>query len=132
MAFDMFGRPMPDYYGNQYNNMMQRQMQMQPQPQIQTQITQVNGEAGANAYQLAPNSSALLLDTTGAIVWLAQTDGAGYKTVQAFDIIPHRSKQEPDVVEISNNIHDIDNRLKKLEEELYGKPNPESNDDKQH
>ncbi len=128
MAFDMFGRPMPDYYGNQYNNMMQRQMQ----PQIQTQITQVNGEAGANAYQLAPNSSALLLDTTGAIVWLAQTDGAGYKTVQAFDIIPHRSKQEPDVLEISNNIHDIDNRLKKLEEELYGKPDLESNDDKQH
>ena len=128
MAVDMFGRPMPDYYGNQYNNMMQRQMQ----PQIQTQITQVNGEAGANAYQLAPNSSALLLDTTGAIVWLAQTDGAGYKTVQAFDIIPHRSKQEPDVLEISNNIHDIDNRLKKLEEELYGKPDLESNDDKQH
>mgnify|MGYP003311272107 CR=1 FL=1 len=41
---------------------------------------------------MAPNSEALLLDTTDAIVWLAQTDGAGYKTVTPYSVIPYRKE----------------------------------------
>ena len=47
------------------------------------QVVKVNGENGARAYQIGPNSSALLLDESGALVWLCTTDGAGYKTVTA-------------------------------------------------
>ena len=42
----------------------------------QRQIIRVNGENGARAYNMAPNSSVLLLDENMPIVWLAQTDGA--------------------------------------------------------
>ena len=41
-------------YGNSFNSPMQ--------PQIRSEIVKVNGENGARAYQLAPNSSTLLLD----------------------------------------------------------------------
>ena len=61
------------YQSNQYlQNLML--------PQQQQEVVKVNGKNGVNAFQLAPNSSALLLDTTASIVWLVQTEGAGYKT----------------------------------------------------
>jgi len=34
-------------------------------------IIQVNGEAGARNFRMAPNSTALLLDKTASIIWLA-------------------------------------------------------------
>ena len=55
------------------------------------EIIHVNGEPGARALQMAPNSNAIVMDDTAPIVWLCQTDGAGYKTVQPFDIAPHQT-----------------------------------------
>ena len=49
------------------------------------QVVKVNGYNGANAYQLPPNASALLLDETQPIVWLVKSDGAGYKSVLPSD-----------------------------------------------
>lgn len=96
---------------NQYGgyNMPNYQQQMQ-QPQRQ-EIIHVNGAQGANAYQMAPNSNVLLLDDTAPIIWLAQTDGAGYKTVTPYDISPH---QEQTV-----NVSDLEKRIKKLEDMFY-------------
>ena len=66
-------------------------------PQIQpTQVVLVNGENGAKSFQLGANSSALLLDESGEMVWLVTSDGAGYKTVSAYDIAPHQSVPAPD------------------------------------
>lgn len=84
------------------------------QPQFQqapkkTEIIHVNGENGARALQMMPNSQALLLDDTAPIVWLAQTDGAGYKTVTPYTIAPFQP--EPEI-----SVKDLDERLKKLEE----------------
>ena len=62
----------------------------------QSQVVRVNGENGARAYQIGANSSALLLDESGAMVWLVTTDGAGYKTVAPYDIVPHQSAPAPD------------------------------------
>lgn len=56
-----------------------------PQPMS---VIRVNGENGAKALQLAPNSSALVLDETAPIVWLCQSDGAGYKTAKPYKIEP--------------------------------------------
>ena len=79
--------------------------------QARQEVTKVSGEPGARAYQLAPNSSALLLDETGELVWLITTDGAGYKTVTPFDIHPHQAAAAPDFT-------DLEARIQKLEEAI--------------
>lgn len=73
------------------------------------EIIRVNGQNGAQAFQMMPNSQALLLDDTAPIVWLAQTDGAGYKTVTPYSITPYQP--EPEI-----SMKDIDARLKRIEE----------------
>lgn len=80
------------------------------------QIIRVTGENGARAYQLPPSSSILLLDSTEPIVWLKTTDGAGYPTV-----IPYRIEEVKPQHEV--NVNDFDERLRKLEETIYGKSN---------
>ena len=76
-----------------------------------TEIIHVNGQNGAQAFQMMPNSQALLLDDTAPIVWLAQTDGAGYKTVTPYSITPYQPEPEVDLKE-------IDRRLTKIEEAM--------------
>ena len=84
-----------------------------PQPMIQpalpVQVTKVNGENGARAYQIGANSSALLLDESGLLVWLVTSDGAGYKTVTPYDIKPHQTAPAPDY-------GSLEGRIKRLEE----------------
>ena len=88
---------------------------MQPvQPVIQpTQVVRVNGENGARSYQIGANSSALLLDESGLMVWLIVTDGAGYKTVTPYDITPHQVTPAPD-------FGTLESRIQKLEEIVNG------------
>lgn len=78
-----------------------------PGYQTQTQreeVTKVNGENGARSYQIGPNSSALLLDESGLLVWLVTTDGAGYKTVSPYDITPHKTAPSPDFTNLEERI----------------------------
>lgn len=75
-------------YGNPYADRLAAMQQNQTMQQ-RCDVVTVNGENGAQAYPLAPNSSALLLDESQPLVWLVKTDGAGYKTVSAFNITPH-------------------------------------------
>lgn len=89
----------------------------QPQPQYFNQnnygpryeVIQVNGEGGVDAFQMGPNSSVLLLDKTAPIVWLVQTDGAGYKVKTPYDISPHQAMPPVDM-------NSLEQRLSKLEE----------------
>lgn len=86
------------------------------------QIIRVNGENGAKAYQMPANSSALLLDETAPLVWLAQTDGAGYKTIMPYSITPYEKPKEPDLTEVMA-------RLASLEEAINDiKSNPSDNE----
>ena len=87
-------------YGQQFQNYQQ---QMTPQLP-QQQVTKVNGENGARAYQMGANSSALLLDECGTIVWLATTDGASYKTLTPYDITPHQQVKAPDYSTLESRI----------------------------
>ena len=95
-------------YQNQY-----LQNLMMPQQQ---EVVKVNGKNGVDAFQLAPNSSALLLDTTASIVWLVQTDGAGYKTSTPYDITPHIPEEEV-------QYKSLEERISKLEETINAKSN---------
>ena len=94
-------------YGAQYPNYQQ---QMQP-TLPQQQVTKVNGENGARAYQMGANSSALLLDECGTIVWLKTTDGAGFPTVTPYDVTPHQQKSQPDYSM-------LESRIARLEEQI--------------
>lgn len=80
------------------------------QPVTKQEIIRVNGENGAKAYQMPPNSSALLLDETQPLIWLKQTDGAGYPTVTAYKIEPYTPEATAAVSS------DLERRVKKLEE----------------
>ena len=86
-------------YSNPYLNPYGLQPQNYQQPyQIgpQMQVTKVNGENGARSFQIGANSSAILLDESGLLIWLVTTDGAAYKTVTAYDITPHKEAAVPD------------------------------------
>ena len=83
--------------------------------QNKQEVIKVNGRGGANAYNLAPDSSALLLDTSAPIVWLVQTDGAGYKTLTPYDITPHEEVQQENVYK------SLEERISKLEETINAK-----------
>ena len=107
MVYGGFQNPfMP---GNQYMQGFNA-MQQQPQP---AQVVRVNGRNGAEAYSIGPNSSALLLDESGTLVWLVTSDGAGYKTVSAYDITPHQAAPAPD-------FGSLETRIKRLEEIVSG------------
>ena len=105
----MYQNPFLNPYGA-YPQQYQQISQTQP---IQ-QVTRVNGENGAKAYQIGANSSALLLDESGSMVWLVTSDGAGYKTVSAYDIVPHQAAPVPD-------FGTLENRITRLEEIVNGK-----------
>ena len=73
-------------------------------PLPKQEVVKVSGENGARAYQMPANSSALLLDESGELLWLVTTDGAGYKTVGAFDITPHQAAPAPDYASLEERI----------------------------
>ena len=72
------------YQANSFqNNAYLNMLQQYGQP-IKTDVIRVNGRNGAEAINLAPNSSIFLADNTNQDrIWLCITDGAGYKTVRA-------------------------------------------------
>lgn len=96
-------------YGNYYNPYQQMNFGQRQE------VIRVNGQAGAEAYQLAPNSSALLLDENNPLVWLVQTDGAGYKTVSPYSITPYAPAPAPD-------FNTLEERIKRIEERLNNEP----------
>ena len=97
-----------------YGQQMPQQYMQQQAPQ--RQVDRVNGENGARAFALGPYSSAMLLDESGTIVWMVTTDGAGYKTIAPYDIMPHKEEPAPDYT-------NLESRVKKLEDMLGGNQN---------
>ncbi len=106
------------YTGNAYQNTnpymnpyQSRLDSMQQSQMMQYQITKVNGKNGAEAFRMPPNSNILLLDESAPIVWLKQTDGAGYATVTPYAIAPYQEAPEPD-------FSTLEERIKRLEDKL--------------
>lgn len=109
MNNQMYG--MPNYgFQNPFSTNVGINYQTQQLPHYD--IVKVNGRNGAEAFQMGPNSQVLLLDETAPILWLASTDGAGYKTVSAFDISPHQDHQQ-------TLLASMEQRLARLEECIY-------------
>ena len=93
---------------NPYNPYQQNQQSFMPSQAPRQELVKVNGKPGAEAYQMAPNSSALLLDETAPIVWLAQTDGAGYKTLSPYSISPYQPEPPVDVKSLLQRVEKLE------------------------
>ena len=96
----------------------------QPYMANNQQVIKVNGVNGANAYQLMPNSSALLLDESAPRLFLKQSDGAGYSTISSYRLEPYVEEKQPDLTDLSE-------RITKLEEIVNAKSNTSSTKRKQ-
>ena len=98
-----------------FPGMMNPYMQMtQPGQATRTEIVRVNGRAGAETLQLAPNSTMLALDESAPVVWLVQTDGAGYKTATAYKIEHVKNEDERK----DESLMRLEERIKRLEERI--------------
>lgn len=75
------------------------------------EIVKVNGEGGARAYQLAPNSSILLLDETEPVIWLKTSDGAGYPNLIPYTITPKESDPVPDFKSLEQRISKLEGMM---------------------
>lgn len=78
------------------------------------EILKVNGKNGAEALQMAPNSSVLLLDESNPIIWLAQTDGAGYKSLTPYSISPYEPEPPVDVKSLEQRIATLEAALERM------------------
>lgn len=101
---------------NGYQSTYGAYQQGTPQNLPRYEITHVNGANGANAFRMAANSNTLLLDDTAPIVWLAQTDGAGYMSLTPYSITPYQQEAQPD-------FKSFETRLKRLEEMMNEQSN---------
>nr|DAP96419.1 MAG TPA: hypothetical protein [Caudoviricetes sp.] len=107
-----FGNPYPQPYGSPYGYPPAApQGALGASPAYTGQVTRVNGRNGADALRMAPNSSILLMDENDPIVWLKQTDGAGYATVTPYTVTPYQAAAPVDV-------NSLEARVKRLEEVL--------------
>lgn len=95
--------------GNYYARYQDRLDSMQGVSGQRYEIIHVNGENGARAFRMAPNSQCLLLDDTAPLVWLCQSDGASYHTVIPYEIKPYKQETPPDT-------KSLEERISRLEE----------------
>lgn len=98
----------PQPFNNGFNTFGANSFQSQQQ---KVSIPLVNGRSGAEAYNLPPDSSILLMDTTAARVWLKKTDSGGFASTEPFAIT-----KEKDIEEQRNEA--LEQRLKNLEEAI--------------
>ena len=93
-------------YGMQQQYQRLNQLEQAQLPRLE--IIHVNGENGARAFRMAPNSTVLLMDDTAPIVWLVQSDGAGYHTQTPFKIEEFKP-------EIPTDVRSLEERIARLE-----------------
>lgn len=99
-------------------------MNYQPQPPIMQQqapipsnqnnqgLLWVQGESGAKAYLMAPNSTVMLMDSEDSVFYLKSTDTAGMPTLRTFDY-KERSQVQP-----QNNVGGSQTEQKPLNEQF--------------
>lgn len=63
----------------------QQPMWQMPQPQKQSEMLWVQGEAGAKAYQLAPNSRVVLWDQDNPTIYIKTSDASGMTSIRTLD-----------------------------------------------
>ena len=67
-------------------------------PQQTTQIQYVNDRQSAEAYQMSPNSSVILMDSNLPRFYMKQTDASGMFTLKAYDFKEVEAEKPPEYV----------------------------------
>ena len=111
---NQYGNPYMNPYNTQPQGFQQNYMQIP-----QRQVDMVNGRNGAMQYPMGPNQKAWILDESGLISWLIQTDSACYRTVTPYDVKPHEDAPTPDY-------GSLETRITKLEEIINGHTNTDN------
>lgn len=102
------------------NNVQQMGMPQQYNPYMQRlpvySAAPIHGENAAWQFPMGPNSEIYLPDADEDIIWWIRTDTTGNRSVQPFDVSPHK-KPEP------IDMNSILERLGAVEEWINGKQN---------
>lgn len=99
--------------GGGNNNFFGGMTYSRPAPHYE--IVKVNGEAGAKAFQMSANSSLFLADATNPnLIWLVQTDGAGYLTATPLDVNLHQEQPQPSISSLEERIKHLEDMYEQL------------------
>ena len=105
-----------------YPQMPQQQLLSTQAQQAQSNIIKVNGPDSALQYPVAPGTqSQPLFDNAGGIFYIVTADGAGSKTIEAFDYPPHVEPQPQQPAELyvtRSEYTDLLARFQQLQEEV--------------
>ena len=109
------------YVSNPYMPRLDYAPQLKQSPP-QVKIFNVNGRAGAEAFNLAPDSSIFLLDSKDPVIWLVTTDSAATKTITRIKaVIEEEPAQQQTVApngelqQVNEKLEDVISRLGNLE-----------------
>ena len=94
------------------------------------EVIRVNGRAGAEAFQMGENSSVLLLDETANIIWFAQTDGAGYKSLTPFTITQYIEQPKVDINALNDKVSQLEDMIAEIKEAVVNVKSNSGNDAK--
>lgn len=86
---------MQSYNNQNLNNLNNMSTQNNLVPQ---ELIRVNGLQGAQTYQMAPNSTVALFDGNSDIMYIKQTDGAGFGNIRKFsftEILDNQQVSQP-------------------------------------
>ena len=98
------------YFPNQYPQQF---------PQIISgQILQANGEDSVKAIKMNANCSCLVADSNKPIVYKCVSDGLCNVSVQAFDIMPHKTAEEVKAETMENRLSSLEQHLLEIEQML--------------
>lgn len=101
------------------NNLMAVQSQFNPYINYKLPVytaAPIQGENAAWQFLMGPNSEIYLPDADEDIIWWIRTDNNGNRSVQAFDVTPHKKPESIDT-------KDLAARLAAVEEWINAKSN---------
>lgn len=111
-----------NYFPMGYQPMTQYQIPQQQQVQSSNGIVWVQGEAGAKAYPVAPNTSVLLMDSESSSFYIKTTDASGMPSpLRIFDYQERNMQQAEKPQAIQENVEyitrtEFEERLESLKE----------------
>ena len=101
-------------YQQQYQNQYLDRLRSLEQPSSYDALIRVTGIEGAKAYQMPPNSTAVLFDGSEDLMFIKTTDGAGFPTIRVFTFAP--KAEEPKTDGLYATKQDVEDLRKLIEE----------------
>lgn len=86
----------------------------------------VTGLDGAKAYQMPPNSEMPLFNSTGDVMFIKTTDGAGFPTIKVCNVIERKDATTSDATEyvtrdeLTRTYKDLMQQLEQMKGVIYG------------